>query len=686
MGGPILTSSTSFNILLCFIVWHHCSKIFAAKYQSPSLLIPTAQRNIADAPSLLSWPWPYPSLPWQNRWWNITDLDRGQSLNNFNQLADVMYKLRNKMGIVVLAIGSSVVQDLGGCWPFELNHTKARKLVLEPPNAYTYGCCDKLGEDGWLSAFMSFLDQAFPGNDNVLINAGRGALPLWGFVEIGCLEANLPKAQRPDLILIENHEPKEKFSSAQFTEKVIWRLFSHPFGPPATLPLDPNPSPSPSIPPPTAQGSTSVPSCLPDSSGNLRTIVPAVLFMNTLMATIPSCTNSSCGGNLIEDEIQPLLRYYGFGAVSVRSMLRSLAAELEADGGQSQSSVMEADGHAGVASKDAVQIMSERCVSLMMDHVHPKLLGRVLYADLLAIHMLEAARHHGVPANVSPSLDIISSKRDGALNEFTRRRDRALSEVVLSEVVKGSAGTLKKVQAFDHDARWYKREQLQATRKAGFVSISNASGVSSRVLRGAGLLIDTCRPVPRLLPASSYIISGRIVYAMKCYGSLSPVDMRLVQEGSLGNLEVVHNTGFQYSEHQVHGDTKKRKPGWVANTSGSKLIFRVDSSFQAITNATSSNTTDTTARVSLLMLHSYEHMGMARLSCLSGCTCVPLDVDFHETQQRTSLLKSHTLEVTQHDQCVVEIHVLSKTTSGEFKVKLAQAVSKVPIPSSVQRV
>ncbi len=37
---------------------------------------------------------------------------------------------------------------------------------------------------GWITAFMSLLDRAYPGNDNVLINAGKGALPLWGYVEV----------------------------------------------------------------------------------------------------------------------------------------------------------------------------------------------------------------------------------------------------------------------------------------------------------------------------------------------------------------------------------------------------------------------------------------------------------------------------------------------------------------------
>lgn len=38
---------------------------------------------------------------------------------------------------------------------------------------------------GWGSAFMELLDQAFPGNDNVIINAGRNALPLYGIMQVG---------------------------------------------------------------------------------------------------------------------------------------------------------------------------------------------------------------------------------------------------------------------------------------------------------------------------------------------------------------------------------------------------------------------------------------------------------------------------------------------------------------------
>lgn len=113
-----------------------------------------------------------------------------------SQLDTLIYKLVHRQGIVVAAIGDSVICDLGGCWPNGNDTWKVQDYVIEPGFSYyfpetnqTYGpdevrqdlICTTRGQ-GWISAFMEALDAIFPGNNHVLVNAakvrlkGRGAL------------------------------------------------------------------------------------------------------------------------------------------------------------------------------------------------------------------------------------------------------------------------------------------------------------------------------------------------------------------------------------------------------------------------------------------------------------------------------------------------------------------------------
>ncbi len=100
---------------------------------------------------------------------------------------------------------------------------------------------------------------------------------------------------------------------------------------------------------------------------------------------------------------------------------------------------------------------------------------------------------------------------------------------------------------------------------------------------------------------------------------------------------------------QVHGSTRKLKPGWVAMKPGDRLTVLIDSSFQhrpAVSSGPAAAAARPVAKVSMLMLHSYEHMGRAMLSCVAGCTCPAVEVDFHESDKRVSQMKSHNLHVS----------------------------------------
>lgn len=55
-------------------------------------------------------------------------------------------------------------------------------------------------------------------------------------------------------------------------------------------------------------------------------------------------------------------------------------------------------------------------------------------------------------------------------------------------------------------------------------------------------------------------------------------------------------------------------------------------------------------------LRSYEHMGVALFSCVSGCACAPTEVDGHHAE-KVSQLYMVVLEVSQATACDIEIKV-----------------------------
>ena len=112
------------------------------------------------------------------------------------------------------------------------------------------------------------------------------------------------------------------------------------------------------------------------------------------------------------------------------------------------------------------------------------------------------------------------------------------------------------------------------------------------------------------------------------------------------------------------------KAGLLANTTGSTLQLQLDVDYAGST-------------LYLGFLKSYEHMGKARLSCYTGCSCVPLDVDAHDGQNRHSLtaiakgLKLLATNGTQSSPCVLHLRVANETRSDGHKFKVT-SVTLVP--------
>lgn len=75
-------------------------------------------------------------------------------------------------------------------------------------------------------------------------------------------------------------------------------------------------------------------------------------------------------------------------------------------------------------------------------------------------------------------------------------------------------------------------------------------------------------------------------------------------------------------------------------------------------------------------LRSYEHMGRAQLSCVSGCSCGSSVIDaYHSDHSSTAQL--HEVAATPSRHCVVRLTVLPDTSSpdGQHKFKLIQVVA-----------
>lgn len=69
-------------------------------------------------------------------------------------------------------------------------------------------------------------------------------------------------------------------------------------------------------------------------------------------------------------------------------------------------------------------------------------------------------------------------------------------------------------------------------------------------------------------------------------------------------------------------------------------------------------------------LKSYERMGQALVSCVSGCTCQPTVFDGHNPYSPASQEFWAYVAVSQSEQCVFEVASLTATKSGQNKVKV----------------
>eukprot|EP00195_Chlamydomonas_chlamydogama_P016102 CAMPEP_0202891718 /NCGR_PEP_ID=MMETSP1392-20130828/1712_1 /ASSEMBLY_ACC=CAM_ASM_000868 /TAXON_ID=225041 /ORGANISM="Chlamydomonas chlamydogama, Strain SAG 11-48b" /LENGTH=508 /DNA_ID=CAMNT_0049575555 /DNA_START=27 /DNA_END=1553 /DNA_ORIENTATION=+ len=123
--------------------------------------------------------------------------------------------------------------------------------------------------------------------------------------------------------------------------------------------------------------------------------------------------------------------------------------------------------------------------------------------------------------------------------------------------------------------------------------------------------------------------------------------------------------------------TERPKWGFVSKVPGSVLKIKIDTRATAAPLTAGGTAVAGQAGVStgevlveLAYLKSYEHMGKAKVECVSGCTCNAPVLDGH-CVERNSQLHLFNFYVSQAAECIIAITVLPETTSGEHKIKIA---------------
>jgi hypothetical protein len=104
-----------------------------------------------------------------------------------------------------------------------------------------------------------------------------------------------------------------------------------------------------------------------------------------------------------------------------------------------------------------------------------------------------------------------------------------------------------------------------------------------------------------------------------------------------------------------HGNIVKPQSGWLA-------LLQV--------NTAGCPDPSTMVTLGIGHLKSYERMGQALVSCVSGCTCNPTVFDGHNPASLASQEFWAYVAVSQSEQCVFEVASLTATKSGQNKVKV----------------
>ncbi len=184
-----------------------------------------------------------------------------------------------------------------------------------------------------------------------------------------------------------------------------------------------------------------------------------------------------------------------------------------------------------------------------------------------------------------------------------------------------------------------------------------------------------------LVPSNSdsYVLPAPLI-ALPMAPSVCATDEQLHAAG-------VAAQGFEWVDEGKHGT---HKWGYVATRPGSTLDLQLSTQMSSSSSSSSSNQSSAAtsaagdgaaavpvlpaAAVNLVFLQSYEHMGTANVSCISGCTCASITIDAHWKNQVSLPGLAQLDTVSQHPRCVLRVTVGSSSSSGEHKFKVVGVI------------
>ena len=130
--------------------------------------------------------------------------------------------------------------------------------------------------------------------------------------------------------------------------------------------------------------------------------------------------------------------------------------------------------------------------------------------------------------------------------------------------------------------------------------------------------------------------------------------------------------GIILTSHPCVNDSACAYRSAAASCTGGELKHCCTCGCLAILQVDNSGCPDPQMEVTLGIgyLKSYEHMGQASVSCVSGCMCKQTLFDGHNPASTASQEFWAYVPVTQSEQCVFKVQSLGETKSGQNKVKV----------------
>ncbi len=116
---------------------------------------------------------------------------------------------------------------------------------------------------------------------------------------------------------------------------------------------------------------------------------------------------------------------------------------------------------------------------------------------------------------------------------------------------------------------------------------------------------------------------------------------------------VVASGGWEFKDEARPG--QRQKLGFVATQPGSTLKIKISTVMPG-------KPKDGSVTILLAFLKSYSQMGIARISCVHGCSCTGHDLDANHTAKE-STTHLHRVVTTQHLDCTIAITVSNRTNS-----------------------